>query len=278
MSITTTMRSLVILTYHSLDDSDSVVSVAPGVFETQMASLADGDIRAISLREALDFRKSRNDWPENVLVLTFDDGFANVYEQALPVLVRHGFGATVFLIAGHAGGTNDWDSPPPGLGVRPMISWREAERLMESDVEIGAHGLHHVDLSRMGGDAVETEIADGVERIRSNLGQAPQTFAYPYGFVTPHVAGIAARHFRACCTTVHRRASVEPLSLLPRIEMYYFRNCRDLRPLAFGRLDRVIALRRWMRAARRWFMRPACGALTRTNPHVESGVCARTNP
>lgn len=272
------MRSIVILTYHSLDDTDSVVSVAPGVFEAQMASLADGDIRAISLREALDFRKSRNDWPENVVVLTFDDGFANVYEQALPALVRHGFGATVFLVVGHAGGTNDWDSPPPRLGVQSMLSWRQSKRLMESGVEVGAHGLHHVDLSRIGADAVETEIAGCVERIRSNLGQAPQTFAYPYGVVTPQVVGIAGRHFRACCTTVHSRASVEPLNLLPRIEMYYFRNCRDLRPLALGRLDGAIALRRWMRAARRGFMRPVCGALTRTSPHVESGVCAGTNP
>jgi peptidoglycan/xylan/chitin deacetylase (PgdA/CDA1 family) len=116
------MRSIAILTYHSLDESGSVVSVAPHMFEAQMAGLAGAGLRVLSLRQALDHRDRTGDWPENSAVLTFDDGFANLREHGLPALLRHGFGATVFPVANHIDGINNWDPPVQRLGRQPMLS------------------------------------------------------------------------------------------------------------------------------------------------------------
>jgi len=245
------MRSIAILTYHSLDDSGSVLSVASDVFAAQMNSLAAEGFHAMSLQEAVDFRERRGEWPDRAVVLTFDDGFASLHAHALPALDRHGFGATVFLVTGHMGGTNGWDPPPPRLGVQAVLSWDQAERLMECGVEVGAHGQRHVDLGSLGTDEAEREIVGCIEQIRNRLGRTPSSFAYPYGSVTPDVEEIAGRHFRACCTTVHGRTDSEPLSRLRRVEMYYFRNNRSLLPLASGRMDGVVMLRRWARSVRK---------------------------
>lgn len=247
------MSCITILTYHSLDDSGSVISVTPSLFEAQMAGLAEGRYRVLSLREALADREEAGDWPDKSVVLTFDDGYANVHEHALPVLVRHGFGATVFLVAGHVGGANDWALPPRGLGRRPMLPWSQIEQLAENGIEIGAHTLSHPDLSKLGPRALEREIVGSAEAIGAHLGEPAQTFAYPYGSVCDEAVAIVGRRFRAACTTVHRRTSQEPLALLPRVEMYYFRNRRNLQPLINGRLDHALVLRRWAQSVRRVF-------------------------
>src|SRR5690349_1670034 len=107
-------RMLAILTYHSIDDSGSVVSIAPKTFVEQMRVLAESGFRGISLSEAMNYREAHGRWPEKCAVLTFDDGFANFYETAMPEIARHNFSATVFVISSHVEGHNDWDAPPPG--------------------------------------------------------------------------------------------------------------------------------------------------------------------
>ncbi|MHC4594269.1 MAG: polysaccharide deacetylase family protein, partial [Planctomycetota bacterium] len=108
------------------------------------------------------------------------------------------------------------------------------------------------DLMSLKPEAIEQEIVDSVEEINSQLSEPVETFAYPFGSFSDEVVAIVGRTFRAACTTVHRRASDEPLTLLPRIEMYYFRNRRDLQPLISGQLDSTLALRRWARSVRRF--------------------------
>jgi len=260
------MQGISILTYHSLDSSGSVVSVSPQVFADQMSCLADAGYQGLSLSDALTQHSRTATWPEHSAVLTFDDGYANVHEHALPVLVRYGFGATVFVVAGHVGRVNDWAQPPRGLGRQPMLSWSQIEKLSDNGIEIGAHTLSHADLSALEPEELEQEIVGSAQEINSRLSEPVQTFAYPYGRVSDDAVAIVGRAFRAACTTVHRRVSDEPMMLLPRVEMYYFRNRRDLQPLISGQLDRTLALQRWARSVRRVFTAgpPRRGSSNRT--------------
>jgi peptidoglycan/xylan/chitin deacetylase (PgdA/CDA1 family) len=237
--------------YHSLDSSGSAISVTSQVFEAQMTRLAELGYRVVSLRQALAEREEKGDWPDKSVVLTFYDGYASVHEHALPVLRRCGFGATVYVIPGHVDGVNDWGPPVRGFGRQEMLSWDQVRDLAEYGIEIGAHTLSHVDLSVLDTEALEREIAGSAEEIGMRLDEPVLTFAYPYGSLSDEAKVIVDRTFRAVCTTVHRRASDEPLTLLPRVEMYYFRNQRDLSPLVNGQLDGRLTLRRWARRIRR---------------------------
>jgi peptidoglycan/xylan/chitin deacetylase (PgdA/CDA1 family) len=248
---------LAILTYHSLDSSGSVVSVAPVDFAQQMACLSARGMRGTSLSEVMILRERTGVWPERVVVLTFDDGFANFYESAMPVLVRHGFTATVFMISGHMGGRNDWASRPEGLGVMPILSWQQAAELARSGIEIGSHTHTHRDLRRCSAADVEQEMKGSLAEIEDHLGVQPQSFAYPYGRVDQVSRCLAARHFRASCTTELRRANSDPSDALPRIDMHYLRSPQRFASLLDGQLDQYLAVRRLGRRARRVFVSDA---------------------
>lgn len=236
-----------ILTYHSLDASGSVLSVTPQVFADQMACLANLGLRGVTLRAALAEREAAGRWPEGAVVLTFDDGYATVHRAALPVLERHGFTATLFAVTAPLDGA----SPPAvRLPRAPLMSWQQVEGLASCDWEIGAHTHSHADLSRLAATEVEAELITCKREIEQRLGGQVESFAYPFGALSAQAAAVAARHFRACCTTLLRRATDHPAHALPRIDMYYVRTLRQLERLVTGRWDRYLALRRWGRAVR----------------------------
>jgi peptidoglycan/xylan/chitin deacetylase (PgdA/CDA1 family) len=236
--------------YHSLDESGSVVSVSPEVFAEQMAALAEAGFAGISLRQAVEHRKAAGDWPARSVVITFDDAYANVHDHGLPILKRFGFGATIYVIAGYVGRTNNWATLPPGMGELPLMSWEQVRDAADAGVEIGAHTMTHPDLTKLSREEIERELAESRDAIAERLGERVETFAYPYGHMNNIAAGVAARTFAASCTTILRRASNQPLNELPRVDVYYTRTCEQLERCVQGRLDGYLALRRWGRAVK----------------------------
>src|SRR5215813_12064633 len=91
-----------IFTYHSLDHTGSVISVRPDDFRRQMEALAASSVKVVALPQ---IRKH-----PDAVAITFDDGFGNFTEHALPVLERLRLPATVFVISGYCGGRNNWPS------------------------------------------------------------------------------------------------------------------------------------------------------------------------
>ncbi len=242
---------LTILTYHSLDDTGSVVSIPPSLFVQQMQSLTEIGFQGISLGQALDNRRSTGRWPEHRVAITFDDGFANFHKHALPVLTRYGFSATVFIVTGHVGQDNDWAPPPDELGRQPMLSWPQIKELSDAGIEIGAHTRTHPDLCKVSAKELDTEIAGSVADIEQHIDQPVKTFAYPYGYVSPAATSVAAKLFHGAVTTRLGRAGNDDPTQLPRVDTYYFKHLPAFRAVVEGRSDAYLALRRWGRVAGR---------------------------
>jgi hypothetical protein len=254
----TATGALPILTYHSLDTSGAVVSVPPREFAAQMRCVADLGFRGISLREALEHRERHRVWPARAVVLTFDDGYANVHEHALPVLLQRRFTATFFLISGYLESPPGRPAASPGA-AGPWLSWREAAELAAAGMEIGGHTSTHADLARLSPADAEAEIVASRRELERRLHISVDSFAYPFGHVSSTALAIVERQFRAACTTVLKRVAKEEAHLLPRIDMYYVRSCERLAQLLAGRLDRYLTMRRWGRHARRLLVSDARG-------------------
>ena len=244
------MKPISILTYHSIDMSGSVVSCAPRDFADQMMHLSDEGFRGVSLNEAVTHRERHGSWPHKSVALTFDDGFSNFYQCALPVLMKHGFAATVFIISGHMNGVNDWDKPPAQLGTQKMLSWQQASELAASGIEIGSHTRSHPDLRLCDPERAQREMSDSRKEIEDHLGCEVNNFAYPYGGTSRTLCSLAAKEFSAACTTQLRRANSDALDSLPRIDMYYLRSQRSFQRLLKGELDQYLAVRSVGRAIR----------------------------
>jgi len=230
-----------ILTYHSIDESGSPISVSPEAFRAHVRWLASGAVRVLPLEEVV----QRGDG-QDAVAITFDDGFENFATCALPALRDAGLPVTVFVVAEHAGGENDWGGRHvDGIPALPLMSWDTLGRAREHGVTLGAHTRRHRDLTTVRGAALEDEVAGCVERIAAELGQRPTTFAYPYGAVDETSATVVRDVFALACTTELRvLRDAEDRARLPRLDMFYFREAGQLeawgRPSFRGRL--------WLRA------------------------------
>jgi peptidoglycan/xylan/chitin deacetylase (PgdA/CDA1 family) len=241
-----------ILTYHSLDETGSVISTAPTVFAEQMRALKRWGFLGICLGDLLNAWEGKERLPQRPVVLTFDDGLQNVGEYAVPVLTDLGFRATIFAVAGYCGRTNDWPSQPARIPRFPLLSFAELRGLADSGYEIGAHGVVHAPLAMAPPKTAERELAEGKELLQDRLGQAVTVFAYPYGSANPALGPLVAAYYRGACGTSLGIAS--PSSdryLLPRIDMHYYRTPSLFRlfPTRLGRV--YLGLRALGRSCRR---------------------------
>ena len=235
-----------ILTYHSLDDTGSVISMLPETFRAQMDWLARSGTPVVPLSGIRE--------TPGAVAITFDDGFRNFFEHAFPVLQEHHFPATVFVITGYCGGRNDWPSQPPRpvIPTLDLMRWSEVGIIAEAGISVGSHSATHPRLSSLSEADVETELCHSRAILEDRTGQAVDAFAYPYGDSTPAVRRAVARYFRCACSAnlgfVSR--SSDHLSL-PRIDGYYLRNQLWFRGLGKKYGEAYVAVRRSLRSLRR---------------------------
>lgn len=243
---------MLVLTWHAIDERSAVISMAPGLFRQQVETLAGLGFRGISLAQACEHLEQTGAFPDRSVVLTFDDGFRSVYGAALPLLVAHGFSATVFLVSGLVGlQAAEVRARQPDLDG-DLLDWEQAAALARAGFEIGSHCVTHPDLTRLDPAGLERELRDARSHLERRLSVPIESLAYPYGRLNPAVREAAARHYRRACTT--RLAPCElgaDLLRIDRIDMYYMRPVRRFQRLLDGRLDHWLRARRLLRAMKR---------------------------
>ncbi len=134
------------------------------------------------------------------ICLTFDDGYASVHQEALPLLRGQGFQAIVFLVADRIGGSNDWDVV---IGEKPtaLMDRVQIEEWMQAGQEIGGHTLSHPSLVRLTPSEALREIVDGKKKLEDLFGRSIDHFSYPYGDWNPRIRDfVAEAGYRTACT------------------------------------------------------------------------------
>jgi peptidoglycan/xylan/chitin deacetylase (PgdA/CDA1 family) len=222
----TMATSLPILTFHAIDDRDSDISFAPRLFQRSLAKLHEHGYRTLRLLQAVEDLRRGEPFPDRAVVMTFDDGYQSVYEEAFPVLQRYGMTATVYLTVGTKGNSEP-DERLPSMEGRTMLSWGEIREMHRWGIEMGSHTLTHPNLTRWPRDRIEPEVRDSKVIIQEALGAPVSSFAYPYGFCDRHSRDCARQHY-ACATTgkLGFIGAGSDLYALERIDAYYLRGER----------------------------------------------------
>ncbi|MDQ3697272.1 MAG: polysaccharide deacetylase family protein [Gemmatimonadota bacterium] len=237
-----------ILTYHSIDPSDSPVSVDETTFRRHVRWLESGSVRVVPIPELMRLP------PEtDAVALTFDDGFRNFATVAAPLLLDSGLPAAVFVVSERAGKTNAWSGVSDGkVPTLPLLDWGELSDLAERGVELGAHTRTHPRLGELSAAAQRDEIAGSVERIAAETGHRPRGFAYPYGSVSDETTAAVAESCEWACTTELRPLNAAECShRLPRLDMFYWRAPGRLEAWGTPRFRRYLWLRAGARRVRR---------------------------
>ena len=176
-----------------------------GRFRAQMAFLRHAGYRVISMADACRALFGNHALPGRAVVLSFDDGYENFADEALPVLREFGYPSVLFAVSGLLGKRADWLSDD---GEKPLLlDWRRLGELRESRVDIGSHSVSHARLSRLDPAQAWHEIADSKAALEDVLGEAVDFFAYPYGDYNPAVRDAVARAGYQAAVTCSRGAA-----------------------------------------------------------------------
>jgi peptidoglycan/xylan/chitin deacetylase (PgdA/CDA1 family)/GT2 family glycosyltransferase len=216
-----TTRGVPVLMYHAFsgrDEGDRYV-VPRRAFARQLRLLKLLGYRGVGFDEVARCLRDRTLPPRRAVAITIDDGYRDNLEIAEPVLRRHGFPATVFLVSGKLGGVNDWTAEG-ALADRPLLTSEEVDELRGRGIAIGAHTRRHPELPEQSDEGVREEIGGSREDLRPRFGEVA-TFAYPFGlFDERAVAAADEAGFEGACTVEPRlaRLSEDPLRI-PRVEV-----------------------------------------------------------
>jgi len=234
-----------ILTYHSIDDSRSPISISPDQFLAHQRWFARRKVRVLPLADLLNHPAGG----EDALANTFDDGFKNTLEPAASLLAD-GIPVSFFIVSRHVGSTNAWrGAGDPGIPTMPLLDWDDLERLKAQGAEIEAHTRTHPRLTSLSDSVIDEELAGSQSDLAARLGARASHFAYPYGDLDSRVAGRARKFFAHAYTTTFSVLGPEadPM-LLPRLDMFYFRRHAGLETWGTARFSNRL---RWIAAKRR---------------------------
>jgi peptidoglycan/xylan/chitin deacetylase (PgdA/CDA1 family) len=199
-----------ILFYHRVSDDPDPLAVTPARFAAQMAHLSAAGVRALDVEAAV----ARCAAGERVVGLSFDDGYADVAQHAVPVLDAYDFRATVFLPTGVIDGTAEltWYERPP-----PVLRWEQIAGLDRAGtLRFGAHTVSHPVLPHLDAAGARAEIAGSKEALEARLGHPVRTFCYPAGvFGARERALVAQAGFRLAvsCEPGVNTPTTDPMAL-----------------------------------------------------------------
>ncbi len=240
-----------ILYYHRISDERDELAVQPRRFRKQMEYLAAGGYRGVDVVEAarLLAGNGNGDSDGRIVGLSFDDGYRDVAENALPVLEEQGFRATVFLATGVIDGTAKlaWYDRQP-----PMLTWDDVARLDGGVFGFEAHTITHPNLVTLGEREARAEIEESKAGLEERLGRTVTAFCYPAGVFGErerrlvHEAGFTSA---TSCDPGANDQATDPLALR-RIQIDARDRLVDFRAKVGGGLDRPLPLRTLVRRRR----------------------------
>lgn len=163
--------SIPVLNYHSVAiDPGNIVVIPPDKLDAQMAYLHDNGYTPLSLEAFIRLLEgdSSEKAPEKPVLLTFDDGYLDNYEQAMPILAKYGFRATLFV--------------SPGMTEQDgYLTWEQIKKMQAGGWDIQPHGMSHPHLPKLSADEQAYEIGEARKQIEERLGTKADIFCYPYG-------------------------------------------------------------------------------------------------
>ena len=201
-----------ILAYHSVsqDRTDSL-AVSTADFQWQMQWLSDRNYRSMTLADYLSHPPSDG---KRVVILTFDDGYADNFEQAFPVLQEFGYVATIFLVSDFVDTERlyPWDQSKVRSAIPrtsfQTLSWQQVHEMAASGIEFGSHTCTHPELAKVSPERCVEEITRSRHDLQKALGAEVVSFSYPRGNLNAEVMRSVERAGYRCAVITPPRAGI----------------------------------------------------------------------
>ena len=224
----TDWKNVPILMYHAVEEATyprpyKHTYVTKVEFEWQMRSLKKRGYNPISFETLLAAQAGTAVLPPKPLILTFDDGYDDLYRNAFPVLTEMGFPYTVFLVSGLIGKENEW-VVPEGMTTFPLLDWNRIKEMRATGLaSFQPHTETHPRLGDLPLAEAHRQMLISRDVLQQELGEAMDVFCYPYGSLSDGVVDSAREIGYKCAVTTQFgrvRESDDPFRL-PRVSIYH---------------------------------------------------------
>jgi len=163
------------------DVYEAALTTSDADFSRQLAYLRCAGYGTVTIAQLFDGMYNGAPLPEKPVVLTFDDGYADAFTNALPLLRWHGFVGAFSIVTGY-------------VDIPPYVTWQQVIDMANAGMEVIAHSVTHEDLNRSSDDIVRYQVVESKRALEANIGRPVNYFTYPSG--EPFVHGTAARQRR----------------------------------------------------------------------------------
>jgi len=174
-----------IVMYHRIaEDGPKALApyrLSPAKFERQLAWLARQGWRGMDLSSYCRqrFSEGRRDLPGKPIVLTFDDAYADFYDNAWPLLRKYGYSATVFVPVDFAGGAAEWDQKY-GEPAQ-LMTWEQMRELHVAGVAFASHSCRHRAVTTLSPEELIEDAVRSKRTVEEQIGGQAAGYCYPYG-------------------------------------------------------------------------------------------------
>ena len=179
--------------------STAAIDLPLGLFRRQIRMLDRWGFTSITFE---DYRLSLEEGlelPKRPIIITFDDGYAETYEFAFPVMKEFGMRGVVFVVGDRTMTSNEWDIPL-GIPPTPLMNDSQILEMHAAGFEIGSHSMTHPHLARLSREEIWDQVSRSRMRLEIMLNAPVNTFAYPYGELNPLVKSLVAEAgYRFAC-------------------------------------------------------------------------------
>ena len=239
-----------ILAYHSVSEHRrDGLAVRAADFEDQLSWLHRHGYRSVTLA---DYMAQAVETGARIVLITFDDGYADNYTVALPVLDRYGFVATIFLVSDYVNTDRvfSWDVPKIATqddsALYRVLTWEQVHEMAAYGIEFGSHTCTHPELTRISVEQRSEEIVRSRADLQAKLGCKVVSFCYPRGALNTDVIQMVEEAGYRCAVVTPTRAGI-PLCryTLRRVGIYH-----NITPVLF-RLKIMPFVRRHYESLRR---------------------------
>lgn len=190
-----------ILMYHSVSISANRLCIPPQKLDQQFTWLQQNGFNTITMKRLLYSLNKHQALPSRAIVLTFDDGYRDNYDQAFPLLQKHHMVATIFLMTAKIG---------TAVGLTPD----QIKHMQEYGIEFGSHTVHHVDLRYVSAAGLISEIQGSKHILENILGEKVVSFSYPSGkYTAATIQAVKDAGFEGAVTTA-------PGKIMPNYNVY----------------------------------------------------------
>ncbi|MBD0379556.1 polysaccharide deacetylase family protein [Paenibacillus sp. WST5] len=161
--------SIPVLNYHSIgNEPGNTLVLHPDKLAKQLEYLKEHEYTPLTMSDFILILEKKLTPPSKPVLLTFDDGYTDNYELAMPLLKQYGYPATLFM-------------SPGAVGQPDYLNWEQVKEMHEAGWDIHPHGMTHPYLSKLSVEKQKEEITEARRLIEEQLGTTADVFCYPYG-------------------------------------------------------------------------------------------------